>query len=206
MPRKRKPWPGESASNTPVDSTTSEAGTAPGDPGVVADIVDVDGVSKSDLRKLLQRIDDLESKLKVAEQGRSEAEQRALDSAKAGIHLPNGPEEVPTGKMVKVKRLDKYETVGYRDDGRPILQPKFKTVEIPTFFYRIDMPPCGGTDLKINGQPYYHGGTYEYDIDTLRTVKDIVFRTWKHDADIHGTDENAYRPQQRPRLSARGMQ
>jgi len=31
------------------------------------------------------------------------------------------------------------------------------------------------------------------DARTLSTLKDIVYRNWKHDRDIHGTDENFYR-------------
>jgi len=101
--------------------------------------------------------------------------------------------EVATGKLVKVRRLAKYKIAGYKEDGREILRPEFKTVELPTFFYKINMPPCGGSDMKINGMPLYHGATVELDIDTLRTVKDMVFRMWAHDREIHGSDENFYR-------------
>ena len=39
----------------------------------------------------------------------------------------------------------------------------------------------------------------------IRALKDVVYRNWKHDSDIHGSDENAYRKQKQPIISARGM-
>src|SRR5258706_14473963 len=53
-----------------------------------------------------------------------------------------GVDAVPTGKFVTVKRLnpkDPYKVVGHKDDGRDILRPNFVDVELPTFFYTIDM-------------------------------------------------------------------
>lgn len=64
------------------------------------------------------------------------------------------------------------------------------------WWYRIDLAPCGGVDIKINGKPYLHGETYKFDTDTLRTVKEIVARTWVHENDIHGHAFDAYRKQQ----------
>ena len=113
-------------------------------------------------------------------------------------------EEKPTGRTVEVDRLDHYKVVGHKDDGRPIREPVFKKIRLPTFAYRINMPPVGGTDMKINGLPFYHGAVYTLDIDTLRTVKDMVHRLWDHDRQIHGTDENAYRKKTQQRISARG--
>jgi hypothetical protein len=161
--------------------------------------------------RLLAEIDELKAKLGLSEAARSEAEAAALAQAESqGALLQGKNEEVPTGKKIKVQRLDRYKEVGYKDDGRPILKPIFKTVEIPTFFYRVDMPPCGGIDLKINGTPFYHGAVYELDLDSLRTVKEMVYRTWDHDRQIHGSDESFYRGKHmdldpRNRMSARGM-
>ena len=170
------------------------------------------GASSETETRLLAEIDDLKAKLGLAETARSDAEAAALATveAGAGLLMQGRNEEQPTGKKIKVQRLAHYKEVGYKDDGRPILKPVFKTVEIPTFFYRIDMPPCGGSDLKINGVPFYHGAVYELDLDSLRTVKEMVYRTWDHDRQIHGSDESFYRGKHmdldpRNRLSARGM-
>jgi len=61
------------------------------------------------------------------------------------------------------------------------------------WWYKVDLPPVGGVDIKCNGVPYYHGEQYKVTTDTLRTIKDIVFRNWKHESDIHGSNENFYR-------------
>ena len=167
----------------------------------IASIADVPDEGKSAMQR---RIADLEAQLAASESKRTEAERVALAAAESqGALMQRDIQEVPTGKKVKVERLKHYKVVGHKDDGREILKPVMQTVELPTFFYKIDMPPCGGTDLKLNGIPFYHGAVYEVDIDTLRAVKDIVFRTWKHDSDIHGSDENFYRKQSRPTLNGR---
>lgn len=64
------------------------------------------------------------------------------------------------------------------------------------WWYRIDMAPCGGTDLRINGKPYLHGETYKFDTDTLRAIKEMVARTWTHENDINGHAFNPYRKAQ----------
>jgi len=61
------------------------------------------------------------------------------------------------------------------------------------WWYKMDLPPVGGIDVKVNGVPFYHGEQYKITTDTLRTLKDIVFRNWKHEGDIHGSNENFYR-------------
>lgn len=160
------------------------------------------GASAKDVAKLMEEIRGLKEKLKLSEQQRSDAEAAALAAAEAqGMLMQRQIQEVATGKTVKVKRASGYEVVGHKDDGREILKPVWKTVELPTYFYKIDMPAVGGWDLKINGQSLFHGTVYEFDIDTLRSVKEIVYRTWDHERSIHGSDENAYRPQQQPTLT-----
>ncbi len=172
----------------------------------VAKVASIKDVAPDDVAKLLTEIADLKAQLKVETAARGEAEAAALEAAQAqGSLLQTEVQEVPTGKKIKVKRANGYKVTGHRDDGREILKPIWKDVELPTFFYKIDMPPVGGTDFKINGVPFYHGTVYEFDEDTLRSVKEIVYRLWDHDRQIHGSDENFYRKQQKPRLSARGL-
>jgi len=64
---------------------------------------------------------------------------------------------------------------------------------VDEYFYKIDLPPVGGEGIRINGTLLYHGQVVRCDARTLSTLKDIVYRNWKHDRDIHGTDENFYR-------------
>jgi len=168
---------------------------------VHAELVDAAGASPRE-KELLERIANLQSQLGVANAARSEAEQAAITAAS---DLFSDAEEKATGKKVKVKRLDCYKEVGFKDDGRPILKPVFKTVELPTYAYRINMPPVGGVAIKINGDlELYHGATYVLDLDTLRTVKSIVGNLWAHERQIHGTDENAYRKPTHRVFSMRG--
>jgi hypothetical protein len=180
-------------------------------PEAHAAVASVAGTSPKDVQALMDQIASLQRQLDVSEEKRTDAEKAALAAAQAqGALMQRDIQEVATGKTVKVKRaIDKdgrpaYKVVGYKDDGREILKPVWREIELPTYFYKVDMPPVGGTDLKISGIPLYHGTVYELDVDTLRTVKDIVYRLWNHDREIHGSDENFYRKEQAPRLSARG--
>lgn len=173
---------------------------------IVNRLASIDDVPAENQAALLAQIADLREQLKAAKASRSESDASALATAQAqGMLMQRQIEEVPTGRTVRVPRLKEYKVVGHKDDGRDILKPVFHQVDIPTYFYKIDMPGCGGVDMKINGESYYHGAVYELDIDTLRTVKDAVFRLWKHDAEIHGSDENFYRKPERRQISARGM-
>lgn len=159
--------------------------------------------SKEDMQQLLARIDELTAKLAESEAGR-EAAEKARTAAQANLGLLYADVvEVPTGETVDVRMLDRakgengYETVGYRDDagGRPILRPIFKTEKVPTYHFKVDLPPSGGWEIKLNGIAFYHGETYVLDKYTLATVKDIVARMWAHERNIRGEDENerAYR-------------
>jgi hypothetical protein len=73
---------------------------------------------------------------------------------------------------------------GKTDDGQDL------------WWYRIDLAPCGGLDLKINGIQYVHGETYKFTTDVLRCVKEIVARTWQHENQINGANENPYKQAQ----------
>jgi hypothetical protein len=173
-------------------------------PEGVAKVASLAGTSRDDVKALLAQIEDLKGKLELEQRARGEAEQAALELAEAqgnGLAQQTTIQEIPTGKKIKVQKLEAYETVSYKDDGRPILKPKFRSEDVPTFFYKIDLPPVGGLGLVLNGMPLYHGTVYEFDLDALRTVKDMVFKCWKHDADIHGTDENVYRKPQNKQIS-----
>lgn len=154
-------------------------------------------VTKADeLEALRAEVKRLEEALKVANTANEDAARRAM-------FFKDVNEEVPTGETVKVQRAYKYETVGYTDAGRPILKPVYKEVELPTFLYKINLPPVGGTAITLDGEAYYHGQTYTFDLDRLRTIKEIVHRIRDHEATIHGTDENAYRPKVNAQFSGK---
>ena len=153
--------------------------------GSYAKVVDVEAVSSDDLASLKSTIADLEARLKASEDARSSEEQSNLDMVKAqGFSMGDQVTERPTGRTVSIEKCSGYERVGF-EKGRAIYEPKFKTVTVPTYYYKIMMAPCGGLQARLNGQDFVHGSVVEVDIDTLRTLKDIVFRTWSHEGSIH---------------------
>lgn len=127
----------------------------------------------------------------------------AEESARRAMYFKNDNEEEPTGKTVKVTRCVGYEITGYTDEGIARRKPLWEEVEQPTYLYKVDLPPVGGVDLKINGESLYHGSVYELTLDALRSVKEQVYRIREHEANIQGTDENAYRPKSRAHFSGR---
>jgi len=159
-------------------------------------IADTTDVATKKERELLNRLAKIEAERDAAV-GKLEASEQtilALQHAQrqGAIHGTFAVEQ-PTGKKVKIKVFDHHKVLRYNDNGTEVTRPVFRTDEVDTYFLKIDMPPCGDTHLSINGQQYYHGAVYEFDIHTLRTVKDIVYRTWAHDRSIHPNDENFYR-------------
>ncbi len=110
--------------------------------------------------------------------------------------MQNTMSEVPTGRKVTVSRC---KNPWVRDAKKQV----FEEVEMPTFYYKIDLPASGGVDIKINGESKYHGETYEFTVDELRTVKDMVGRSWGHEATIRGSNENVFRRPQNRVLSGK---
>lgn len=153
--------------------------------------------SPDELGKLQAEIARLTKALSERDDQLEEARKEAMSAQALASLQQREIQEVPTGKMVKVQVCEKYKIVGYKDDGREIRQPVFREDEVPSYFYRIELPPSGGTGLKINGEEFMHGETYQIDLHLLRTVKDMVHRAWAHESNIKGSNENFYRRQTR---------
>lgn len=205
MGRPKKPVLPEGSLTDPVDAESL--------PDAHMKIVDVHSATPEQIAALLAENAALQERLALETEARGEAEQRLLDQAVAQLGQAEIM-EVPTGKTVKLKRLDLehegedrmgYRTKSYREDGRPNLAPVWKDVDLPTYFYRIDLPPSGGECMKINGEAIYHGTVIECDIDRLRSIKEIIYRGWDHERNISGSNENAYRTPKKQRLSAARM-
>lgn len=175
----------------------------PADEGY-AKTIDVSQMSAEDVGKLEAQVHNLKEQLAAAKDRATDAEARVAEALQ--FTVPDGVQEVPSGHTVKVRKFKEWKSLGFKDNGDEIVKPVFSIIAVPSFYYRIDLPPCGGSDLKINGMPMFHGQRVEVDIDTLRTVKEIVYRCWDHDRSIHGSDENFYRKQKRPLISARAFQ
>jgi hypothetical protein len=175
--------------------------------GRVHNIASTRHIEPDKLDALYARLAELEAKLDASELARSDAEKAALAAAEAqgGTLLQRVVTEVATGRKVKVRRFDRMAEVegAYDAQGRPVYKALMKTVELPVYFYKIDLPPIGGMEITINGVPLYHGAVMECDQDTLRTVKEIIYRLWDHERNINGSNENAYRTPQEQRISPR---
>ena len=138
--------------------------------------------TEEELKFMRDEITRLQSALGESEAARGEAQAHALSM----VGPYNGTEEQPTGKTVTV-------SVCLNPTEKDEKKLKYKNVEYPTYFYRIDLPAGAGLDLTTNGVAYYHGQTYEFDPMTLSDMKSRVARCWEHEKSIHGDQENAYR-------------
>jgi hypothetical protein len=80
---------------------------------------------------------------------------------------------------------------------------EWEKVKVPTYLFRIDMPPCGGTQIMLDGESFQHGQTYEVTPGQLKTFKEIIWRLKAHDAEVHGNDEDVWRPRVSKEISLR---
>src|SRR5262245_42959920 len=95
----------------------------------------------ADYAAAVQRIAELEAELGVSEGKRSAAEKAAIAAAEGqGMLQQSEIREIPTGVMAKVQRCIGYESNGH-NGNHEVLKPIFKTVEIPTFAYKIVLAP-----------------------------------------------------------------
>jgi hypothetical protein len=143
------------------------------------------------------------------------------EKAKADPQLEVGPDDLAAGSEVEQLRARVREleartvqapsgiiggaTEVYAGEV-PLVDADGKEVDgetEPSYFYRIDLPPSGGQHIVINGVMFYHGEQYKVRVSTLRTMKEIVFRGWQHEASIRGSNENFYRAPQERRIGSR---
>jgi len=155
------------------------------------------------IARLEREMAELQSKLKLAEETIESKDAQAA----AQLMFGSTVQEIPCGMREREKRDKRGDVITHKvkkldGDGQPELDDDGKQMfvkepiyeEVPIFKYKIDLPPSGGLGIVINQFPYYHGEVYEFDIDELRTIKDIVARSWGHEANIRGAaNENAYR-------------
>ena len=142
--------------------------------------------TQKEINDLQAEIDRLKSALDVSEKSREESKDMAHAMAQATPYI-GAYDDQPTGKTVMSK-------VCLNPTAKPDNQ-KFKEVEVPTYYYTIDLPPGAGNSLSTNGIEYYHGQVYEFDAAMLAEMKSRVARCYDHEKSIHGGNENSYRKQ-----------
>jgi len=49
------------------------------------------------------------------------------------------------------------------------------------------------TKITIDGKQYFHGVTYYFSKTQAATIREIIWRGWKHEAEVKGANSNAYR-------------
>lgn len=129
----------------------------------------------------------LTEQLGLSELKRTEAEQNAIAMAQAEMFTSTATEK-PTGRTVKVKMCANPEVKTEKEQ-------KWTEIELPTYFYTINLPAGAGLSLTTNGVAYFHGQTYEFGPRSLADIKSRVARCWDHEKSIHGSDENIFRKQ-----------
>jgi hypothetical protein len=140
----------------------------------------IDPKTEESLEKLRAEVERLQSELADSRTENKEAAQRAS-------YFAGQNEETPTGRTVAIKRA-KNPWVKKEEDL------VYETVEVPTYLYTVDMVPVGGVQILLDGEALQHGQTYEMTLDRLRYVKEITYRLRVHEAAIHGSDEDKFRP------------
>jgi hypothetical protein len=140
----------------------------------------------------------LKAELAVVQEQKSEAEKMAKAMADASQFFGSTAEEQPTGKTIKMK-------ICLNPHATDTKKHKFVDVDVPTYYYNIQLPAAAGLCLYTNGIEYYHGETYEFDQYTLSDIKSRVARCWDHEKSIHGDNENAYRKPVNKTLTMKGV-
>jgi hypothetical protein len=133
-----------------------------------------------EIEALKKRLEDLTGELAEANAASAAAMGRAAFFADANT-------EIPTGRKVS---LEYCENPWVKDEAKQV----WKTKEVDTYLFKVEMPPVGGVQIVLDGEPLQHGQTYEVTLDRLRYLKEIVFRLQAHEASIHGNDDDVWRP------------
>lgn len=142
--------------------------------------------TQKEVDELRAQIERLQTALESKNKQNDELSEMAKAMAHAGQFFASTSEEQPTGRSIKVKRCANPHE---RDKD---LQ-RWVTIELPTYYFNIQLPAGAGLSLSTNGIEYFHGETYEFDVETLAEIKSRIARCWDHEKSIHGDNENAYR-------------
>lgn len=136
--------------------------------------------TEREVEALKARLEELQGQLADANAKNAEAAARAAYFSAANT-------EIPTNRFVEVKVCTNPWVKREEDQ-------EWVTKKEATYLFKVDMPPVGGVQIMLNGEALQHGQTYEVTLDRLRLLKEIVYRLQAHEAAIHGSDEDVFRP------------
>lgn len=140
----------------------------------------------ADAPKRTQSYEELKAEVDRLTKALALSESKNEEAIKHAAFFKDDSDEIPTGRTVLVHKAKKpWAKTEDEQEWMPF--------EMPTFMYKVDMPPVGGIDIKINGNSLQHGQVYEVTLDQLRMLKEITHRLRAHEASVFGSNENAYR-------------
>ncbi len=134
-----------------------------------------------------QEIEELKKRLEKLQGDLEDANAKSAQATERAAYFADANTEIPTGRKVAVE----YCTNPWVKDEA---KQKWETKQVDTFLFKVEMPPVGGVQIVLDGEPLQHGQTYEVTLDRLRYLKEIVFRLQAHEASIHGNDDDVWRP------------
>ncbi len=143
-----------------------------------------------------EEVEELKRQIALLQSQLDDAKAVNAEQAQRAAYFTSSNTEVRTGRTVKVPRC---KNPWVKEDAKQV----WEDVEVPTYYFKVDMPPVGGIQILLNGEAIQHGQTYEVTPDRLATLKEIVYRLQAHDAAIHGNDEDTYRPRVSKEINVR---
>ena len=94
--------------------------------------------------------------------------------------------------LAKKARMVAEQELGIGDSTAPVIKGPAKISGELQFSVTIDVAPY--TDrIFLDGKWYMQGRTYQFGQRVADTVREIMARTWEHQAEIDGKNSNMYR-------------
>lgn len=110
--------------------------------------------------------------------------------------------EIPVGVQYIGDQNGTLMGKGHVRGGEFVSAPDDPTA-VDVYHFLVELPPSGGVDIRLCGMPFYHGQGYYVDLNQLRSLREIIGRTWQHETSIRGSNENFYRRESAPILSGK---
>ena len=135
----------------------------------------------------------------AAERASRTADQKNAHLMASSTGFTGTAEEQPSGNF-------RTESICQNPWERNVKKLKYEDVDLPLYFYNIQLPAGCGVSLMTNGLDVYHGQTVEVSQHELADLKSRVAACWNHEKSIHGENENAYRrPDNKHLISASAL-